>query len=170
MSSLSKLDYIISKLEQKQNGPTLVLWNYATLNISAWNKNSRWAEWELQIHSLPAGGAYGTAEIVFPKQRCAYKHYFNMHYTVARWKENSIYNFLKTVSSPQRNIDINSHPQLYHDSHNISSDLNSQCIVTSLIIIMFPEHQISILEGFLKDHVTLRIRVLLKIQLFQYRK
>ncbi len=63
------------------------------------------------------------------KQHCAYEHYFIMHFTKARWK-NIASKLLKTVSSPQRYIHINSYPQLYRDLFSISTDLNLNIFVS----------------------------------------
>ncbi len=51
---------------------------------------------KMQTHSLKVGGAYGTAVIqrflgyCCKQNSSAYEHHFNMHYTEARLKENTI--------------------------------------------------------------------------------
>ncbi len=75
---------------------------------------------------------------------------------IIQWQdEKKIASTLFQRQSVPPKVHINFHPQLYRDSHYISNIFlliftGSGCIYTSLIIIiiLFPEHQISILEGF----------------------
>ncbi len=105
----------------KQNGLTLVLWNY-TYNISACNTNSRWAE------RYPE--SFSSSKWCFKrflgfccKQSAAFMN-FNMHYTEARWKEKYHLNFSKDRKIPSDKLLPLIESRNREDLFSISTDLN----------------------------------------------
>ncbi len=118
------------------------IWIFRTIGwqfyfSSKQNQQTGWMK--MQIPSLPAGGAYETAEIlcfylinaVNKAAQCFWTLQKIRICIIPRQYAEKIYSKLFfRVNSSQRYIHINSNRQLYRDSSNISIDLNRHIFVS----------------------------------------